>query len=139
MKRVISIMLALSIVLILPACSNSNGIIKTSLNKEFTLAIGQTATISVEKLDIKFLDVTEDSRCPKDVTCIWAGQVNCSLEITHAVVTEQVKLTQLGLNDANAGQTVSGYSYAFTVEPYPESGKQIVKEDYRLRMTVSKP
>jgi hypothetical protein len=106
--------------------------------RNFTLAIGQSATIVDEKLGIKFLDVTEDSRCPKNVTCIWEGRVTCSLEVTKDGLKESVNLTQPGLTDAAAGQPLDGYTARFTVAPYPEAGKQIAKSDYRLRMTVSK-
>ncbi len=137
MHKLIGILLVLTAISLLIGCTSNT--VKASLGKEFTLAIGQSATFSSENLKIEFLDITEDSRCAKDVQCFWAGQVSCSLEITKNGTAQQVKLTQPGLSDASDGQTVGNYNYRFTVEPYPESTKEIEKKDYRLKMTVSKP
>ena len=43
------------------------------INREFSLGIGQTASVEGEKLFIKFKAVLEDSRCPINVVCVWAG------------------------------------------------------------------
>ncbi len=43
------------------------------LGEEFELAVHQTAQITDENISITFQEVLEDSRCPVDVTCIWAG------------------------------------------------------------------
>jgi hypothetical protein len=136
MHKLISVLLVLTAISLLIGCTGSDTI-KASLDKEFTLAIGQTASISSENLKIKFLDVTADSRCPKDVQCIWAGEVTCSFEIAANGSAKQMELTQPSGSDVDAGITTGGYNYKFTVEPYPESTKKIEKEDYRVKMTVS--
>jgi hypothetical protein len=136
MRKLIGVLLVLTAILLLIGCT-SDKTIEASLDEEFTLAIGQTASISSENLKIKFLDVPADSRCPKDVQCPWAGEVTCSFEITSDGATEQVTMTLPGLNDVTAGQTFGNYRYKFTVEPYPESTKEIEKEDYRVKIRVS--
>lgn len=30
---------------------------------------------------VRFVSVLEDSRCPKDVTCIWAGRIRVQIEV----------------------------------------------------------
>jgi hypothetical protein len=137
MHKLIGFLTVLISISLLIGCTSNT--VKASLGKEFTLAIGQSASFSSENLKIEFLDITGDSRCAKDVECFWAGEVSCSLQITQNGISEQVKLTQPGLSDAGAGQTVGNYNYKFTVEPYPESTKEIEKKDYRLKMTVTKP
>ncbi len=109
-----------------------------SLDKEFALAIGQTATVASESLDIKFVDVTEDSRCPKNVQCIQAGRVVCAMEFTLKGVTEKASLTEPALTGDTNFQIYKGYKVTFNVQPYPEAPLQIKKSDYRLNMTVSK-
>lgn len=54
---------------------------KTLIDKEFSLGIGQTANIEGEKLVIKFKAVVEDSRCPVNVVCVWAGNGKVEFEI----------------------------------------------------------
>jgi len=47
----------------------------------FTLAPGQTATVSGTDTRITFKAVREDSRCPVDVTCVWAGDAKIEIVI----------------------------------------------------------
>ncbi len=57
-------MLSLMLVLI-PACKAS---VTAAPGQEFQLKVGQTASISGEDLTLKFVRVSEDSRCPTGVT-----------------------------------------------------------------------
>ncbi len=137
MKKLVGILLAATAVALLLSCSGSSANVSASLDKEFTLVIGQTAKISSENLTIKFMDVTADSRCPSDVECPWAGQVKVLLNIKSGSSSQEVELTQLGAGN-DEGQKIGNYTYKFTVEPYPISTHQIEKSEYRLLLTVSK-
>lgn len=110
--------------------------IEATKGSEFSLAIGQTAYIASEPIYIKFIDVTGDSRCPKNVVCIQAGNAACDVEITLNNTSEQVTMNRLGLSEAPGERTFQKYTFAFDVLPYPETGKQIGKSDYRLILTV---
>lgn len=59
----------------------SNNLVPAQLNVPFQLRVNQTATISSENLQIKFVNVTGDSRCPADVACIWAGEVTIEVNV----------------------------------------------------------
>jgi hypothetical protein len=110
-----------------------------SLDEEFSLSIGQSALIQGESLTIKFIEVTSDSRCPSDVTCIWVGEVSCLTEVKKGNLGPlKLVLTEPGLNDQAATQIFDGYEIKFRVDPYPMSGKQIAKDEYRLVMSVTK-
>jgi hypothetical protein len=110
-----------------------------SLGQEFSLSVGQSAAVSGEDLTIKFIEVTSDSRCPQDVTCIWAGEVSCLIEVAKGSLDAyKLVLTQPGLTDQTATQDFDGYEIMFRVDPYPTAGKQITKDEYRLVMTVTK-
>lgn len=128
-------LLALSLLLV--SCSGALGQIKARLGKEFQLAIGQTAVISGENLKIKLLDVTGESRCPTGAQCIRAGEVSAVIEIGDS---SPVKMTLIdsGLTAAQGNHTYTNYRLTFRVQPYPEVGKQIVKEDYRLHLILDK-
>lgn len=56
-------------------------------DKKIKLHIGQT--ISADDLKFTFLDV-DDSRCPSDVTCVWAGQVTATIQIENQTHTKTV-------------------------------------------------
>lgn len=108
------------------------------LNEEFYLSVGQRAFVTGENLEVKFNEVTEDSRCPKGVTCVWAGRVTCVVELTQADVSNQASLTEPGLRDEYSRQMYEGYELTFHVTPYPEAGKNIPADKYRLHLIIGK-
>lgn len=125
------------LVLFLTGCTGGAQI-KAALGQEFALAIGQTAEITGESLKIKFLEVVEDSRCPMNVTCIWAGRVSAVVEIKEEGPVYKMVLTEPGLTDEPSRETYQGYSLSFHVTPYPEAGKKIAADEYRLSLTVTR-
>ena len=122
----------------LASCSPGQSEVAVRLDEEFTLSVGQRVRVEGEDLRIEFLEVVADSRCPKDVTCIWAGQVTCLVELLSSGSSERVELTQPGLTGEPSRQAIRGYGLSFAVDPYPAEGKQISRDDYRLRLTVRK-
>jgi hypothetical protein len=53
-------------------------------NQEFTLAIGQTVVIAGSDLRVTFEAVPEDSRCPLDAYCVWAGNGQVRLRLRRS-------------------------------------------------------
>lgn len=51
------------------------------IDKEFSLGIDQSARIDREKLIIKFKAVLEDSRCPINALCAWAGNGKVEFDV----------------------------------------------------------
>jgi hypothetical protein len=126
------------LVLPLAACGNAPPQVQADLGQEFSLSIGQTAVIRGQALQITFDDVIEDSRCPSDVTCIWAGRVSCIIKLTEGSSHYRMVLTESGLTDQYASETYKEYQLAFQVRPYPEAGQSIQRDAYRLQLIVSK-
>jgi alpha-glucoside transport system substrate-binding protein len=111
---------------------------ETGLGQEFSLAIGQSMSITGEGLAVKFPEVIGDSRCPKQATCVWQGEVSVIIEITDGDLQYPLTLTQPGLSDEYVMDTFHEYQFAFTVRPYPEAEKQISTDEYELVLIVSK-
>ena len=108
-----------------------------NLEEEFVLSIHESAAVVGEALRMKFVDVSEDSRCPKDVTCIWEGRVTAVVEVSTDGSSERLAFSQPGLTDVPASETYGGYKFAYRVEPYPEkAGVQIASDEYRLVLTI---
>jgi hypothetical protein len=139
MKKSLALAGLLVLVLLLPfispACTSEN--VAASLGQQFTLPAGKSAVITGESLKIKFVEVTGDSRCPTGVQCIQAGDVKCLMLISYFDSQSSLVFTQLGGNDITT-QDFNVYRITFKVEPYPQSGKQIKPEDYKMVMTVTK-
>src|SRR5262245_64416546 len=57
----------------LAACGRDGS--AATLNAPIQLAPGQSAVFDGEDLEVKLVAVDSDSRCPSDVTCVWAGEV----------------------------------------------------------------
>lgn len=101
-----------------------------------TLAPGEgvTARDGAERLDLQFSAVVEDSRCPVDVTCVWAGQATVRLHLgargTHDIVTGA---------GAGGAVEVDGWRIAVTaVEPEAHSQRVIAAQDYRVTLIVER-
>ena len=57
------------------------GVVCARLGEEFDLRLNQTAYIASTPLSIEADAVPEDSRCPTDVVCAWAGNARVSLTL----------------------------------------------------------
>ena len=49
---------------------------------QFQLEIDEVASINSEEVELEFLEVVEDSRCPSDLDCFSAGQIQISIRIS---------------------------------------------------------
>jgi hypothetical protein len=108
------------------------------LGQEFSLHIGESASIRGEELQVKFLEITEDSRCPTGVVCVWEGRVSGRVEITYGKSIHSVFLTEPGSTSWPSEITFEEYKITYHVEPYPQAGTEIAKEEYLLELTISK-
>ena len=135
MKLLIITLSLSTIMLFVVAACNSNTV---SLGQEFSLRIGESASIRGEELQIRFLEVTEDSRCPTGVVCIWEGRVSGLLDITYRESLHRVELTEPGLTSWPPEYPFNEYKIAYHVEPYPQAGIEIAEEEYRLVLRISK-
>lgn len=71
----------------------------------FDLPIGKTAALNGNGVRITFKQVREDSRCPVDVQCVWAGDAKIELTISRTGTPDDAKI--LSQNAPN-NETTSG-------------------------------
>jgi hypothetical protein len=57
---------------------------QAALDQNFDVRIGGTVTITGESLPMTFETVAEDSRCPTNITCIWAGDAVVRVTVVGA-------------------------------------------------------
>ncbi len=93
MKRLFCL---LGLVLFLLPLAGCKGTIDANLDSQFTLAPGQSAYLNSEKMYVKFIGITQDSRCATGVECIRAGDVSFSIEISQNGVKSPATLTITG-------------------------------------------
>lgn len=131
------ILLILPIVIVLLSGCAGQPEINASLGEQFSLVIGQGASISGENLEVRFIEVIGDSRCPQEVTCIWAGEASCLIEITYSGSTFPKVLTQPGLSEPPQSD-FQDYVIAFDLQPYPKAGVKTENKDYRLQLEINR-
>ena len=96
----------------------------------------------VNKSGVQFRlkNVSDDSRCPTNVTCVWAGEVSAKIEVYENNVLKETKT--MTFNYKNKTENVAWFTNYFKekaikdvlVLPYPENGKTINPEDYYLKL-----
>ena len=109
------------------------------IGDEFSLRVGETAGIKGEQLQIRFLEISEDSRCPRNVTCIWEGRAVSVIEVFQGDTSQQIMLIEQGLSDLFAKEQFGEYEFLFRILPYPDDAEiQISPDEYRLMLIVKK-
>lgn len=110
------------------------------LSKQFTIKVGQQITFDGAGLRIKFLGVEQDSRCPADVNCVWAGNAEVALELSVGdKCNKRVKLnTHSNSQTAEEGK-YEGYRVKLVgLSPQPRSDQKIAPGEYTATLVVSK-
>jgi hypothetical protein len=112
------------------------------------LAFGQRTPIAGTDLELTLIEVPEDSRCPSDVVCVWAGRATVvlrveldgreSLELTFSTDGGSTDGGSSGEGVAGRSASVDGYVIELLqLEPSPLSTRQIPMEEYAARVSVT--
>ena len=137
-KYVVLILLIIMFSLSFSGCGSQKGEVGAVLDYGFPLALGQKAVVFEQGLEIKFLEVIEDSRCPSGTNCQWPGRVSVKIELNNDGESYQMVLIQPGLSSDPSEEYYEDYRLVYQINPYPQAGAQIKKDDYRLLLTISK-
>lgn len=107
----------------------------------FSGALQPGEILSFENKEIKFKEVVSDSRCPKGVTCLWAGEANVLIEILQKGELIEEKIITISSPEIPLNLSSGDYSYSLNslqLLPYPSAGKKPANENYTLMMSVCK-
>ncbi|MDH4062787.1 MAG: hypothetical protein OEW19_00195 [Acidobacteriota bacterium] len=102
---------------------------------QIELQIGQNARVA--SVTITFVRVSDDSRCPRGVTCIWEGDATVELRIQP----EDGAVELMSLH-ANPGFTQEATAARVRVrlvrlEPSPEADRPVAAGDYRVVLSAA--
>jgi len=101
------------------------------------LRIGQQKTVANGRVKIKFISVTEDSRCPADVNCVWAG--NARVKVRVIVRGGETKTFELNTNTRDkAGQADAYRVQLESLTPAKKSNRNIRQRDYRATISITR-
>lgn len=137
---------ALSLVSLLlgGACASLSGepvtaVVPTAavLDQPFTLRPGDSAVVEAQRVEVTFERVTADSRCPRDVQCIQAGEATVRVLVAaggQRPVTVEVK-TRPGSESTMVGGFVLTLS---ELQPVPRAAEPTQPSEYRATLVLSK-
>ena len=120
----------------LARCDTAAGsaVICARLGEQFDLRVDETAYIADTRLSIQLKGVPEDSRCPRDVMCPWAGNAKASLGLREGTNADEANVNSL-LEPRTA--TRWGYTFELVdVRPVPTAGQPIPAGAYIIRLVV---
>jgi len=108
------------------------------LNKEtdsvkVNLKIDESIKINNE-VSIKFLGVPNDSRCPEDVICVWAGNGEVKLELS----TLNYSKTAI-LNTLLSPRSITFFGIIIELKklsPIPRTDREIKQSDYNIDLVI---
>jgi ketosteroid isomerase-like protein len=110
------------------------------LGRPFKLRLGQQVTLKGERLRIKFTALKADSRCPSDVTCVWAGNAAVLLDASTSRRDSNSLVLNTNMSSSFPGE-MQYHDYKLRLlrlNPYPSSKQKIAPGDYTVTLLVSK-
>jgi len=103
---------------------------------EFELRVGESVRIRDTDARIELWDLSEDSRCPVDVVCVWEGRAVIELRLSSG--GEPARSARLSTETDKNSVEFAGYRISLVgVDPDPVSTDPPELSDYRARLVVS--
>ncbi len=104
---------------------------------QVTLRAGGTYDVPGRGATVTFVRVTEDSRCPTGVNCVWEGDAAVELRVQAGAAAPAT--VQLHTNDRfDREATAGGLRLRLeSLEPYPQADRAIAAGDYRIVLSIS--
>jgi hypothetical protein len=120
-----------------PPAQNTARPREAALEIPVELAPGETALVGPDRLEVTFVSIAEDSRCPEGVQCVWAGRAVAEVRLRAAgsePADVRLETTRAGETAAYAGYTVR----LLSVAPSPKKDEPVRPEAYRVTLTVAR-
>lgn len=110
--------------------------VQVQTSREFDISAGQEAHVQGTAIVVRFRSVSNDSRCPSDVQCVWAGNAVVGLTLSQG----DGPTTEASLNTTLEPQLTkfAGHTIKLVgLKPVPQSGKPIANGAYVATLEVN--
>ena len=141
-------LIVLALVFSFSACCSQKKISETKTDSTEKISVSETVTkakmgqlTSYGKTTIKLKEVN-DSRCPEDVSCIWAGEARVVVGIYREGIFEKdvnIIFSPKGTDQENPLMLFKDNDntyYAYGLSPYPSQKTKTEQKDYELLMEM---
>jgi hypothetical protein len=123
------------------ACDTSTAacaIQSAPLDQDVTLTVRTPVEFGPSRLRVRFDSVLQDSRCPTDVQCVWAG--NAAARVRVQISSDVEQTIDLNTNVGAKEAQFDGYVLRLvSLGPDPVSTTRIEPAAYRLTVRVERP
>jgi hypothetical protein len=122
--------------LAMTACSDESPAAPSPIDRQVTLAPGQTTAVEGASLTVRFEGVSGDSRCPIDAICITGGDAQ-----VHIIVAPVAGVRQnYTLHTGDMRPVTHGDLTVALVDltPYPYSARPIQPSEYRVTLRLTR-
>ena len=108
--------------------------------RTYSAVLQQGQLVDFGNRSMKFKEVVSDSRCPKDVTCIWAGEAKVLVQIFENGKFLEEKILLVNSKSSTLNFLYEAVEYSFSgidLFPYPTVQSKNTNPVYSLEMNVS--
>jgi hypothetical protein len=128
MKRMLMTLIALSV---LVAAAMAGG------RDSVSLRTGQQKRVGHGEIYVKFISVEEDSRCPENARCVWAGNAKIKVKIGFPGGTS--KTVFMNTETGPKGDQIGGWAVRLeSLTPMPRNGRKTPQSRYMATFTVNR-
>lgn len=121
----------ISLVMLIVAVS-----VQAQTPERLTIKNGGQAVSKTGRITVKFLELIEDSRCPADVNCVWAGVARIKIRLTRKGKSSDF---ELNTNQADKAAVFQGYSVGLKdLEPRQSTTSKYSPSAYTATLVVKK-
>jgi hypothetical protein len=135
MKRII-ILEFISLLLVI-SCQKEMTHNSFIVNQTFAIKYGETKSNTDYGIIISLDSVLNDSRCPSDGICVWAG--NAQVRFVYSKSNERISLVLNTLPSFRTDTLINGYRIKLIgLTPYPKIAESIKQSDYAADIEITK-
>jgi hypothetical protein len=118
-------------------CASVTGGVDAHPGSPFTLAPGETAVLKGMDARITLKAVRDDSRCPVDVTCVWAGDAKIEIVVSRTGAADETRV--LSVAPANSEAQVGDLRIRLvSLAPAPRQAEAPSARKYRAELVVDR-
>jgi len=101
-----------------------------ALDETFTIKARQSAQLEKTEFSVQFLSVLEDSLCPKDAQCIWAGVAVVHMKVKYGETEEEYLLS-----DGAGRESYNGIPSSVTIDQYQIQFLSLEYNSVKMKIT----